>query len=251
MPVNVRSVVGSFPVRRHAPRQLPRERPTSRMDTLRQHLAESNWNVRFYYVSAYRVWKRTLDITIAGAAMIVLAPLMLAVAALIKMHDGGPVLYWQTRVGKKGAHIPFPKFRSMVMNAEALKASLAEKNEDEDGVKFKMKADPRVTAIGRFIRKYSIDELPQLCCVLRGDMTLVGPRPPLPSEVRKYTAHDWQRLDVVPGLTCLWQIRGRSDLSFKKQVALDLEYIRKRGFVMDVKILAGTIPAVLSARGAY
>jgi lipopolysaccharide/colanic/teichoic acid biosynthesis glycosyltransferase len=139
----------------------------------------------------------------------------------------------------------------MVVNADALKQKLAAQNEDADKVNFKMKRDPRVTPIGRFIRKYSIDELPQLWCVLRGDMTLVGPRPPLVSEVPKYSGEDWRRLDVVPGLTCLWQIRGRSDLSFKKQVALDLEYIRSRSALTDLKILFQTVPAVLSARGAY
>lgn len=217
----------------------------------RQLAVGSRWNMRVYHVAAYRVWKRMLDLVVAASVGIAVAPIVAAVAVLIRLHDGGPVLYWQTRVGKRGRHFAFPKFRSMVVDAEAQRQRLQLQNDDADGVKFKMKRDPRITPIGRFIRKYSIDELPQLWCVMRGDMTLVGPRPPLVSEVPKYSASDWGRLDVVPGLTCLWQVSGRSDLSFRQQVALDLEYIRTRSVFTDLRILAQTVPAVMSGRGAY
>lgn len=203
------------------------------------------------YAAFYLLWKRLLDIVVSLSAGVVLLPLMMAVALLIRAQDGGPALYWQTRVGRRGRHFPFPKFRSMVIDAEALRARLQASNEDADGVKFKMRRDPRITPLGRVLRKYSIDELPQLWCVLRGDMTLVGPRPPLVSEVPAYSAEDWGRLDVVPGLTCLWQVRGRSELSFREQVALDLEYIRTCGALTDLKILVQTVPAVLLGRGAY
>jgi lipopolysaccharide/colanic/teichoic acid biosynthesis glycosyltransferase len=142
------------------------------------------------------------------------------------------------------------KFRSMVVNAEELKAKLEKLNE-QSGPVFKMKNDPRVTRIGRFIRKYSIDELPQLVNVLRGDMSVVGPRPPVPPEVSKYEAWQRRRLSVRPGLTCIWQVSGRSEIPFPKQVELDVEYIQKRSFAFDLLLLAKTIPAVLTARGAY
>lgn len=227
-------------------------RPKRTSEAMRQRLAfGSRWNMRVYHVAAYRVWKRVVDLVVAASVGVAFAPIVAAVALLIKLHDGGPVLYWQTRVGKRGRHFAFPKFRSMVVDADKLRERLQDQNEDADGVKFKIKRDPRITPIGRFIRKYSVDELPQLWCVIRGDMTLVGPRPPLVSEVPKYTARDWGRLDVVPGLTCLWQVGGRSDLSFRQQVALDLEYIRTRGVFTDLKILMQTVPAVVSGRGAY
>lgn len=259
MPSHFRVALPKFPLRRDRSRPFVaagrqhadlRVRGVATVD-LRKLMVQSRWNMRFYYVAAYRVWKRSFDIVVASTLMVLCAPLALTVAYLIKRHDAGPVLYWQTRVGKRGKHFKFPKFRSMVVNADALKQQLARENEDRDNVIFKMKQDPRVTPIGRFIRKYSVDELPQLWCVLKGDMTLVGPRPPLPTEVPKYTADDWRRLDVVPGLTCLWQIKGRSTLPFHQQVALDLEYINRRSVFTDLKILAGTVPAVLSARGAY
>lgn len=201
-------------------------------------------------VTVYHAWKRALDVVIALSASLLLSPVAIAVSLLVKLHDGGPVLHWQTRVGRRGRHFAFPKFRSMVMGAEAMRDGLADQNES-GGVIFKMRKDPRVTPVGRILRRYSIDELPQLWCVLRGDMTIVGPRPPLACEVKRYSARDWGRLDVVPGLTCLWQVSGRSELSFRQQVSLDLEYIRKRGAFTDMKIMAATIPAVLTGRGAY
>jgi lipopolysaccharide/colanic/teichoic acid biosynthesis glycosyltransferase len=140
----------------------------------------------------------------------------------------------------------------MCINAEAVRAALLAKNQHgSDGVTFKMKRDPRITPIGRLIRRTSIDELPQLWCVLRGDMSLVGPRPPLPSEVSRYTMLERQRLSVVPGLTCIWQVNGRSEVPFPQQVRMDIDYIQKRSMGADVKLLAKTLPAVIRGRGAY
>jgi len=195
--------------------------------------------------------KRVVDVIVSIVVFFVLAPLMLSVAAAIKLTDGGPVLFWQTRVGMYGREFAFPKFRSMVVDSERLRKELLDKNVHGDGVTFKMKRDPRVTWIGRIIRKLSIDELPQLWCVLKGDMSLVGPRPPLPDEVRKYSLKDRRRLDVRPGLTCIWQVRGRGDIPFEEQVALDVEYINSRSIWRDFLLLLETIPAVLFGRGAY
>lgn len=202
-------------------------------------------------VGGARVLKRMFDITVSLACLLCLWPLFLIVAVLIKLTDGGPVLFWQTRVGLYGKEFVFPKFRSMVMNAETLKASLLDQNDHMQGVTFKMKHDPRVTWIGRIIRKLSIDELPQLWCVLKGDMSLVGPRPPLPGEVAEYTLSDRRRLDVIPGLTCIWQVSGRGDIPFHEQVQLDLQYIESQSPWLDLKLLLQTIPAVILGKGAY
>jgi lipopolysaccharide/colanic/teichoic acid biosynthesis glycosyltransferase len=195
--------------------------------------------------------KRALDVVGSLALLLALSPLFLLVAILIKTHDRGPVLFWQKRVGRWGQTFWFPKFRSMVVNAEALKRQLLTQNDHGDCVTFKMKRDPRITWIGRIIRKLSIDELPQLWCVLKGEMSLVGPRPPVPQEVAKYTLKDRRRLDVTPGLTCLWQINGRGDIPFARQVELDVEYIETQSLRTDVCILLKTVPAVLLGRGAY
>jgi lipopolysaccharide/colanic/teichoic acid biosynthesis glycosyltransferase len=197
------------------------------------------------------VAKRFLDVTVSGSLLVVLAPLFALVALLIKATDRGPVLFWQTRVGRGGREFQFPKFRSMVPNAEGLLGTLLHQNHHKTGVTFKLKRDPRVTWIGRIIRKTSIDELPQLWCVLVGRMTLVGPRPALPREVAHYTPVECGRLAVTPGLTCLWQISGRGDIPFAQQVEMDLEYIEKQSLWLDLKILILTIPAVLTGRGAY
>jgi len=202
-------------------------------------------------IGGARLLKRFLDIAVSIAMLILLTPLFAIVAACIKLTDGGRILFWQTRVGQWGREFPFPKFRSMREDAEKVKAELAAQNVHQTGVTFKMKKDPRITAIGRIIRKLSIDELPQLWCVLKGDMSLVGPRPPIPSEVAQYTLRDRRRLDVIPGLTCIWQISGRSDIPFDKQVELDFQYIDNQSFWEDLKILLKTIPAVLLGRGAY
>jgi len=195
--------------------------------------------------------KRGIDILAALAALLLLFPLFLVVAAGIRLTDKGPVLYWQKRVGKWGKEFPFPKFRSMVVNAEALKDKIQALSHHEESITFKMKKDPRVTGIGRIIRKLSIDELPQLWCVLKGEMSLVGPRPPLPREVALYTLADRRRLDVTPGLTSIWAVSGRGDISFDLQVELDLQYIESSSLKTDLKILLKTIPAVLFGRGAY
>jgi lipopolysaccharide/colanic/teichoic acid biosynthesis glycosyltransferase len=195
--------------------------------------------------------KRIIDFCASLFALIALAPLFGLTALLIKLTDRGPVLFWQTRVGKWGREFPFPKFRSMVTNAEKLKDGLLAQNQHADGKTFKIKKDPRITWIGRIIRKYSIDELPQLWCVLKGDMSLVGPRPPVPREVALYTLSDRRRLDTIPGLTCLWQVNGRGDIPFPQQVELDAEYIRSRSLLTDIKILLMTVPAVFLGKGAY
>ncbi|MDD4097415.1 MAG: sugar transferase [Lentisphaeria bacterium] len=202
-------------------------------------------------VEGTRVCKRFFDIVVALAAVFCLSPLMIGVALLIVFEDRGRIIYRQVRVGKDGRHFNFYKFRSMVEGAERQKERLLAANQSRDGVIFKMQDDPRVTRVGRFIRKYSIDELPQLFNVLAGDMSLVGPRPPLPSEVSQYTIEDRKRLHVLPGITCIWQVSGRSDIPFKQQVQLDKEYIRSQGLWQDVKILLKTIPAVFTGRGAY
>lgn len=206
------------------------------------------WNFTIW--SAYAL-KRFCDIIIASLALIILSPLFLVTIIAIKLTDGGPAFFTQVRVGRDGKNFNFYKFRSMYVDAEARKAALAAQNESADGVLFKMKNDPRITPIGHFIRKFSIDELPQLWNVLKGDMSLVGPRPPLPAEVQLYSLEERKRLNVIPGLTCLWQISGRSDIPFKEQVRLDKEYIRTHGILNDLMILLKTIPAIISGKGAY
>lgn len=205
-------------------------------------------------IQAARSMKRLLDISVALSAMLVLAPLFLIVALIIKSQDGGPVLFWQMRVGRYGREFPFPKFRSMVMDAEKRRAELLEKSHHHgsgNDITFKMKRDPRITPFGRFIRKLSIDELPQLWCVLTGEMSLVGPRPPLPVEVARYNLSDRRRLNIKPGLTCIWQVNGRGDIAFAEQVELDTQYINSQSFWLDIKLLFKTIPAVLIGKGAY
>jgi len=197
------------------------------------------------------VAKRGLDLLVALAALIVLSPLLLLTALLIKLEDGGPVFFAQTRVGKGGREFKFLKFRSMCVDAEQKRARVVASAQQEDSVRFKLAQDPRVTRVGRNIRRTSIDELPQLLNVLRGDMTLVGPRPPIPSEVAKYPPHQRRRLDVEQGITCTWQVSGRSLIPFEEQVELDLGYIRTRSLALDFALLLRTIPAVLSGRGAY
>jgi lipopolysaccharide/colanic/teichoic acid biosynthesis glycosyltransferase len=196
--------------------------------------------------------KRVIDLAGAVVLCVLLSPLLLIIAALIKCQDGGPILYWQTRVGRRGRCFAFPKFRSMIINAEAQQDALMHRNHHRNGsITFKDKTDPRVTRLGRFLRKYSLDELPQLWCVLKGDMSLVGPRPPLPREVDRYTPRDLRRLEVAPGLTCLWQVEGRGDLPFDTQVELDIRYIDRYSLWLDCTLLLRTLPAVLQGKGAY
>ncbi len=195
--------------------------------------------------------KRAIDIVGSGAGLLVLSPALLLVAALIKITSRGPVFYVCEYVGHRGRRFPGYKFRTMVADAEAQKARLNHLNH-MSGPAFKIRDDPRITRLGRFLRKYSIDELPQLWNVLRGDMSLVGPRPPLPEEWAEYK--EWQRgkLSVIPGITCYWQVRGRSEITdFDEWAKLDLKYIQEWSVWTDLKILAQTIPAVLTGDGAY
>jgi len=194
--------------------------------------------------------KRGLDVLVAAAALAAAAPLMLVAAVAIKLDTPGPVFFRQQRVGQWGRRFDCYKFRSMYLDAEARKAELISFNE-ADRVVFKMKHDPRVTRVGFILRKFSIDELPQLVNVLKGDMSLVGPRPPVPPEVDQYSYAHLQRLDAVPGITGLQQVSGRSDLTFQRWVQLDLQYINEQSLWTDVRILLKTIPAVISGRGAY
>lgn len=199
----------------------------------------------------YLIAKRIMDICGALAGLICLSWLFLIVALLIKLEDPkGPVFFKQVRVGKDGKEFYMYKFRSMVTNAEELLESLLHLNETT-GAMFKMKNDPRVTKIGRFIRKTSIDELPQLWNVLKGEMSLVGPRPPLPREVAQYTEYDKQRLLVTPGCTGLWQISGRSNVGFKEMVELDLQYIRNRSILFDLKIILKTVLVLFGSKDAF
>lgn len=195
--------------------------------------------------------KRVIDLIGSAAALVVLSPLFLATAVLIWCEDRGPVFFKQIRVGRNGRPFLMWKFRSMYTDAEARKQALLAQNQHVGGVTFKMKDDPRITRIGRFIRKYSIDELPQFFNVLRGEMALIGPRPPVPAEVAEYRSFELRRLRVKPGLSCLWQIAGRAEIDFSGQVKLDLEYIHTAHLVNDFLILLRTVPAVLAGRGAY
>jgi exopolysaccharide biosynthesis polyprenyl glycosylphosphotransferase len=196
-----------------------------------------------------RVQKRLFDILASAGALLILSPLLLAVAVLVKLTSRGPTLFAQERVGLRGRRFHMLKFRSMVADAEAQKGALLAANE-QSGPVFKIKRDPRVTAVGRFLRKYSIDELPQLVNVLRGDMSIVGPRPPLPSEVARYEGWQRRRLSVRPGLTCVWQVSGRNEISFEEWMLLDMQYIDHWSFTGDVGLILRTVPVVLTGRGA-
>jgi len=199
----------------------------------------------------YLMIKRAVDIVGASIGLVFLLPIFALVAIIIKLEDPkGRVFFSQTRVGRHEQSFKMYKFRSMVSNAEELLDKLLQQNEI-DGAMFKMKEDPRITRIGRFIRKTSIDELPQLWNVIRGDMSLVGPRPPLPREVESYTSYDKQRLRVTPGCTGLWQVSGRNALSFDEMVELDLKYIEQRSFFYDIKIILQTVKQMIVSKGAF
>lgn len=188
----------------------------------------------------YSFLKRAMDIVGSLVGLIVLAPILIVVSILIKADSKGPILFSQIRVGKKGKEFKMYKFRSMVIDAEELKEKLQEQNERE-GPMFKIKDDPRVTKIGKFIRKTSIDELPQLINVLKGEMTIVGPRPSLPKEVAQF--EDWmlERLEVKPGLTCYWQVSGRDVIGFEDWMKLDVKYVKERNLILDIKLIFKTI----------
>lgn len=197
--------------------------------------------------------KRLFDIIASGLGLLIISPVLLIIALVVKLNDGGPVIFRQERVGRNGETFEFLKFRSMVTNAEEVLRELRANDEQDSGntVMFKMKRDPRITAPGRFLRRYSLDELPQLWNVLRGDMSLVGPRPALPHEVSGYNFDARRRLSVRPGITGLWQVSGRSDLSWDETVRLDMYYVDNWSFMQDVQILFRTVRAVVSSSGAY
>ena len=197
-----------------------------------------------------RLGKRVLDLSLGSLAFLVAAPLIALAAIAIKADSRGPVFHRAVRVGRGGRKFTFLKLRSMQVGAEELRGLLLHLNQAE-GPAFKLHNDPRVTRVGRWLRKLSLDELPQVLHVLEGHMSLVGPRPPFPEEVERYEPWMLRRLSVRPGLTCLWQVRGRSDLGFVEWMRLDLEYVDRLSLALDLEILARTIPAVLSARGAY
>jgi lipopolysaccharide/colanic/teichoic acid biosynthesis glycosyltransferase len=217
------------------------------------HGMRGTWKRAAWYMGMglARTLKRLLDVVGALTGLLLLSPLFLVVFVAIRWHDRGPVLFVQKRVGQWGREFACPKFRTMVPHAEALKLQLLARNDHKDGVTFKMKQDPRITPVGRWLRKTSMDELPQLWTVLVGNMSLVGPRPPVPQEVEKYTLAQRRRLDVKPGLTCFWQVEGRGDLPFMQQVQMDIRYVDSQSVWLDIWLILKTIPAVLQGKGAY
>ncbi len=194
--------------------------------------------------------RRTIDILVSGTALLLLSPVLIGAALAVRLSSRGPAIYTQLRAGPGGVPFKFFKFRSMYLDADARKAALKDSNE-KSGPIFKMKNDPRITKVGRYLRKTSIDELPQLYNVLRGDMTLIGPRPPTLDEVENYALWQRKRLNRTGGITCIWQVSGRSEIKFEEWVRMDIEYQQKRSFWFDVKLILKTFGAVFSGRGAY
>lgn len=197
----------------------------------------------------YKVSKRALDVIASFLGLVILSPILLIAAILIKLESKGPAIFSQSRIGLNGKEFKMYKFRSMVQNAEELKEKLAKQNE-MSGPMFKMKNDPRVTKVGKFIRKTSIDELPQLLNILKGDMTLVGPRPSLPREVEKFESWMLKRLEVKPGLTCYWQVSGRNNIDFYEWMKLDLKYVNDMGFWLDIKLIFKTVAVLFGDKNA-
>lgn len=211
------------------------------------HIDEQQLNHQY----AYRLVKRLFDIVASALALVIISPILLIIAICIKVDDPkGSVFYCHERVGKDGRLFKMIKFRSMVSNADELLAKLKSQN-DVNGAMFKLKNDPRITRVGRVIRKYSLDELPQLINVILGQMSIVGPRPPLPSEVAQYSDYDKQRLMVTPGATGMWQVGGRNDVDFDEMVRLDLTYIQHRSIWLDLKIMFETVKIMIKPNGAY
>lgn len=248
-------------VRSRATRAMPETTvpgPVSVRTPVRERREEIDWDAVLPPRAGTRRWriakrvKRVIDVVGATAALVVLSPVFLLAAILVRLSGSGPIIYRWDAVGRRGRRFVGYKFRTMIPDAETLKPEILEHNEMRNGPVFKMKDDPRVTRIGRWLRRLSVDELPQLFNVLKGDMSLVGPRPPLPEEYERF--EPWQRgkLTVTPGITCLWQVGGRNEIAdFHDWVALDLEYIRRWSLLLDLKILLRTIPAVIRGRGAY
>lgn len=226
-------------------RQSPPASPSSESRFPNVKIAEAN-GAGFYLKYA----KRFIDVVGAAVGLLLFSPLILLFAILIKLDSKGSVFYKAQRLGKCGKPFQFFKLRSMCLGAHESRGRLMHLNQVKGPV-FKLFDDPRITRVGRFMRKCSIDELPQLYNVLKGDMSLVGPRPPIPEEVAKYEPWQLRRLSLKPGITCLWQISGRSRLGFDEWMRLDIEYINNQSFWMDVKILLRTIPAVLLREGAF
>jgi exopolysaccharide biosynthesis WecB/TagA/CpsF family protein len=224
------------------------EKASSKRSRRNAWLSTMRWQLS---LSIRTLAKRALDMLVSTAALICLSPVLIGTMLAIRIESPGPVFFKQQRVGTRGKTFPMYKFRSMFVDADQRIHELQQQNESADGVLFKMKQDPRITRVGRVIRRFSIDELPQIFNVLRGEMSIVGPRPALPGEVARYNLTDRKRLQTRPGLTCLWQIGGRSDLSFEQQVSLDIEYLRRQNLLTDIRIIAGTVPAVISGKGAY
>ena len=198
----------------------------------------------------YEICKRTIDIIGAGLGLILLSPIIAIVACAVKFTSKGPVFFSQKRVGKNGELFEMYKFRSMVVNAEELKENLEEQNE-MSGPMFKIKDDPRITKVGKFIRKTSIDELPQLWNILKGDMSLVGPRPSLPKEVEQFDNWMFKRLSVRPGLTCYWQVSGRNNIDFEDWMKLDIKYVEERNFWIDIKLIFKTVFVLFGDKNAH
>ncbi|KRL79709.1 sugar transferase [Ligilactobacillus equi] len=216
------------------------------MEVKQVTLSQEKINRRYFY----RCVKRLFDFCASLIALIPLSVIFLLIAILIKLDDRGPIMFTQTRVGRNGKLFKIYKFRSMRVNAEDLLEKLKAHNQVE-GPMFKMKDDPRITRVGKFLRKTSLDELPQLLNVVKGDMSLVGPRPPLPAEVEQYSDYDKQRLYVMPGCTGLWQATERNNTGFSGMVKLDLEYIQKASVWLDLKIILMTIKVIFVPNGAY
>jgi exopolysaccharide biosynthesis polyprenyl glycosylphosphotransferase len=204
-----------------------------------------------WFVQGTTFVKRTVDLVVGFSLLVLCSPLLLLIAILVKLEDGGPVLFAQRRVGQFGREFKMYKIRSMCLDAEKRLQELLAKNHHTDGVTFKIKDDPRITRVGKWLRKFSLDELPQFYNVLIGDMSMVGPRPPVPGEVSKYSLAQRRRLAIKPGITCFWQISGRAEIDFSGQVQLDVDYIENLSLWTDMKILARTVPAVISGKGAY
>jgi exopolysaccharide biosynthesis polyprenyl glycosylphosphotransferase len=198
----------------------------------------------------YAFLKRAMDLSLGIVLLVLLLPVLPLIAIMIRLDSPGPVLFRQTRIGLRGRPFTCFKFRSMVAEAEAIQDRVASMNETEGPI-FKIQDDPRVTTVGRFLRRSSLDEILQVLNVLLGEMSLVGPRPPLPHEVERYEPWQRARLEVKPGITCLWQIAGRSHIGFDEWMKLDLAYIERRSFLLDLKILFRTLPVVIERKGAY
>ena len=224
-------------------------RTTSERHWLNWCVQWRRWLLR-WRIRSGGVMKRTADIVGSIAFLTFFSPLYLLLTLLVKLEGRGPVFFGQTRVGRFGEEFQMYKFRSMRPNAEAEFEKLLAQNQHADGVTFKMKNDPRITRVGKWLRRFSLDELPQLVNVLKGEMSLVGPRPPTPREVALYSPADRRRLAVKPGLTCFWQVGGRSNIDFSGQVKLDVQYIETAGLWVDIKILVRTVRAVVAGNGA-